>query len=56
MQRQWEQSNKDYLNEKVVCENCGAATNRCNTFRHKHSNNCRTVTNQKQLDAQVDET
>jgi len=37
----WQQEHKDRLNEKVVCENCGAITNRCNRFRHKHTDKCK---------------
>ena len=35
--RQWERDNKDRLNEKVTCENCGAITNRKGRFVHKHT-------------------
>ena len=41
----WQQEHKDRLNEKVVCENCGAITNRCNRFRHKHTDKCRNYKN-----------
>jgi len=37
----WQQEHKDRLNEKVVCENCGAITNRCGRFRHKHTKKCK---------------
>ena len=43
--RKWEQEHKDRLNEKVVCDNCGAITNRCNRFRHKHTKKCKEFKN-----------
>ena len=43
--KKWQQENKDKLNEKVVCENCGAITNRCNRFRHKHTKKCKEFNN-----------
>ena len=41
MGKHWKQTNKDILNEKVVCEICDAVTNRCNKSRHKHTIKCK---------------
>ena len=56
MNKQWQQNNKNILNEKVVCENCGAVTNRCNRFRHKHTNKCKEATMRNNSNEKVDET
>ena len=45
--RQWERDNKDRLNEKVTCENCGAITNRNARSRHKHTIKCKEFNNTK---------
>ena len=39
--KEWKQEHNDRLNEHVVCENCGAITNRSGRFRHKHTKKCK---------------
>ena len=39
--RQWRQTNKDILTEKVVCEICGAETHRCSQTKHKKTKKCK---------------
>ena len=47
MSKLWKQNTKDILNEKVVCEKCGAVTNRCNTPRHKQTIKCKETSKTK---------
>ena len=47
--KQYREAHKSYINEKIVCENCGATISRNSISRHKQSNKCLNHNKQKMI-------
>ena len=39
--KQWRDSHKDYINEKITCSNCGATISRNSAYKHEKSTECK---------------
>ena len=38
--KHYREAHANYMNEKIVCESCGATISRNSIYRHKQSNKC----------------
>ena len=39
--KQYRETHKDYINEKITCANCGATVSRNSMYKHRESKKCK---------------